>query len=306
MEPWVSYRHCGRLERYFHASASQPRRGVQHNIRHLGTRQRWPCAVQLPGLPMGGCRYVVSQGSWFLLPFPSWFAANFLRAWRNLGLVSPKDPNGGTKAGVLYVPRTLDAGNQSRSYSRLAHYDRVVEGRPKYHLITGLAASKILFDDGIAVGVEYIDRETNAPHQVKGKREVILVAGAPHSPQILQLSGVGPADVLKSLDIPVIVDLPGDGFNLQDHPTLYSAVTREWPARWYRQTPGVWITAEPEQYRTNRVPTSAISPPMRHMRASSWISITLSGRGHIQLSTKGAAQLPICLSRSSLVITKAS
>jgi choline dehydrogenase-like flavoprotein len=57
-------------------------------------------------------------------------------------------------------------------------------------------------------------------HIVYARREVILAAGAIHTPQILELSGIGDANVLSSLDVPVIVDLPGVGNNLQDHALL--------------------------------------------------------------------------------------
>jgi len=56
---------------------------------------------------------------------------------------------------------------------------------------------------------------------VKARREIILAAGALHSPQILQLSGIGPKQLLSSLGIETVVDLPGVGRNFQDQPTLY-------------------------------------------------------------------------------------
>lgn len=63
---------------------------------------------------------------------------------------------------------------------------------------------------------------------VKAKKEVVLAAGAVHTPQILQLSGVGPASLLDNLSIEIVVDLPGVGQNFQDHPTLYAAYSWEW------------------------------------------------------------------------------
>ncbi|KAB2574698.1 Dehydrogenase patE [Lasiodiplodia theobromae] len=76
-------------------------------------------------------------------------------------------------------------------------------------------------DERFTTGVEYVSRSGSESGTVKARKEVILAAGAAHTPQILQLSGIGPEDLLKSLGIEVLVDLPV-GYNLQDHPTLYS------------------------------------------------------------------------------------
>lgn len=72
-------------------------------------------------------------------------------------------------------------------------------------------------------------RSSNSPRaNVTCSREVILAAGAIFSPTILQLSGIGPEDVLKSLEIPVRVDLPGVGANLQDHGMLHPEYSCTW------------------------------------------------------------------------------
>lgn len=82
--------------------------------------------------------------------------------------------------------------------------------------------NRILFNRNQAIGVEYFEgQNTLQPIQVFADREVLLCAGAIASPQILQRSGVGPAELLKSLDIPVVQDLPGVGENLQDHLEMY-------------------------------------------------------------------------------------
>lgn len=73
----------------------------------------------------------------------------------------------------------------------------------------------------MAIGVDYIDRETNEIQYVEATKEVVLAAGAVHSPQVLQLSGIGPKGHLEELGIETLVDLPGVGQNFQDHPTLY-------------------------------------------------------------------------------------
>ena len=81
----------------------------------------------------------------------------------------------------------------------------------------------MLIESGRAVGVAY--RQGGIEREARARREVILSAGTIGSPQLLMLSGVGPAEHLRSLGIPVVRDLPGVGQNLQDHPRV--AVTWE-------------------------------------------------------------------------------
>src|SRR4029079_4430435 len=75
--------------------------------------------------------------------------------------------------------------------------------------------TRVLFENGAAVGVEW--SEGGALRQARAEREVILAAGAIQSPQILQLSGLGPAKLLASHGIGLVADLPGVGENLNDH-----------------------------------------------------------------------------------------
>lgn len=83
--------------------------------------------------------------------------------------------------------------------------------------------NEVLFDGKKhATGIRVWPRDTNSTEPsftVKARKEVIIAAGALHSPQILQRSGIGPAEILQKADIPVVVDLPGVGRNLQDHPS---------------------------------------------------------------------------------------
>jgi choline dehydrogenase-like flavoprotein len=82
---------------------------------------------------------------------------------------------------------------------------------------------KILIQEGKAVGAQFIDRNSSHVNTIYANKEVILAAGSTHSPQILQLSGVGPKKLLAALGLEQQVDLPGVGQNFQDHPTLYMA-----------------------------------------------------------------------------------
>ena len=80
--------------------------------------------------------------------------------------------------------------------------------------------SKVIFRGNTAIGVEYLPSEGGKASTAYAKKEVILAAGALNTPKILQLSGVGPKKLLQKHNIPIVVDLPGVGSNLQDQLTL--------------------------------------------------------------------------------------
>ncbi|KAK0724725.1 hypothetical protein B0H67DRAFT_480481 [Lasiosphaeris hirsuta] len=155
--------------------------------------------------------------------YPNFFfpgSANWWNAAKSVGLQPTKDPNAGRKEGIFWIPSVLNATTMTRSYARRNHYDRVINSRPNYHVLASNTVSKVLFRGIQAIGVSYLPTAGGAVSSVYASKEVILAAGALHTPQILQLSGVGPAPLLRRLGIPVIVDLPGVGQNLQDQPTL--------------------------------------------------------------------------------------
>jgi choline dehydrogenase len=80
--------------------------------------------------------------------------------------------------------------------------------------------TRVLIHDGRAEGVVYV--HDGQEREARARREVILCAGTVGSPQLLMLSGIGPAEHLRALGIPVVLDLPGVGGNLQDHPRVAS------------------------------------------------------------------------------------
>ena len=124
-----------------------------------------------------------------------------------LGIPRTADFNGVSQEGVGYY--RLFTRNGLRSSSATA-YLRPAERRPNLRVVTGAHVTRILFQGDRAVGVRYGDKEVFGA-------EIILSAGAIQSPQLLQISGVGPAALLNSLGIPVVRELPGVGENLQDH-----------------------------------------------------------------------------------------
>ena len=134
------------------------------------------------------------------------------------GAEFPPDSGAGSP-GVYWYPTSADPSSMTRSFSRTGHYDGIA--RDNYKVLTGHRVLNVLFDDDSASGVRYVAKgatnDTDA-RSVGARKEVILAAGTIHTPQILQGSGIGAKALLESADIEVKVDLPGVGWNFQDHP----------------------------------------------------------------------------------------
>jgi len=131
------------------------------------------------------------------------------------GVEFPQDGHAGSQ-GVFWYPVSVDPETRQRSYSRTGHWDGL--NRTNYDLLTASRVSQILFEDDVVTGVKFVPRGGGEETTVTAKREVIVSAGSIHTPQILQLSGIGPADHLEAAGITLQVDLPGVGANFQDHP----------------------------------------------------------------------------------------
>lgn len=129
-----------------------------------------------------------------------------------LGLPHVTDFNSGDQEGVGYYQLTTRNG---RRCSTAVAYLRPARGRANLRIDTGAHAMAVLFEGSRACGVRY--RQDGQVRTLRARREVILCAGALQSPQLLQLSGVGPAALLRRFGIGVVRDLPGVGENLQDH-----------------------------------------------------------------------------------------
>lgn len=145
---------------------------------------------------------------------------NFWKAGLNIGLKAAKDSNSGIATGLFYLLRALNPTTGTRSYARVEHYDRVIGSRPNYHLLPSTVVGKVLFNGTHATGVEFLNATSGEKTTAFAKREVIVSSGAAHTPQVLQLSGVGPRALLENLGIEVVVDLPGVGQNFQDQPAI--------------------------------------------------------------------------------------
>lgn len=136
----------------------------------------------------------------------------WLQACQQSGLPYNPDFNSGDQAGCgLYQ---ITARNGRRSSAATA-FLKPARRRPNLRVQTRASVSRILVENGRAVGVEY---NVNGRKRIlRAEREIILSAGAIASPKLLMLSGIGPADMLRRHGIRVEADLPGVGQNLQDH-----------------------------------------------------------------------------------------
>jgi choline dehydrogenase len=135
-----------------------------------------------------------------------------IAACGELGIPRNDDFNGATQEGAGYYQLTTRRGIRC---STAAAYLRPARHRANLAVHTGAQATRIDFDGRRARGVVY--RRRGDEHSVAARREVILAAGALQSPQLLQLSGIGPPALLRHFGIPVVHAIAGVGENLQDH-----------------------------------------------------------------------------------------
>jgi len=138
----------------------------------------------------------------------------FVAAAQQAGFPLTPDYNGKTQEGVGYAQMTRKGrfrGSTAQTFLREA------KNRPNLQVLTGAAATRLLFEGKRCVGVAF--RRGGTEHRAMAAREVILSGGSINSPQLLQISGVGPGAHLKSIEVEVVHDASGVGNNLIDHYT---------------------------------------------------------------------------------------
>ncbi|MDZ8239451.1 MAG: GMC family oxidoreductase N-terminal domain-containing protein [Nostoc sp. ChiQUE01a] len=143
---------------------------------------------------------------------PAVTSQKFVEAAVALGYDRNPDFNGAQQEGAGLYQLTIKDGKR---HSTAAAFLVPILDRPNLTVTTGALVSRLLFEGTRTVGVEYLHEGTI--HQTFVNQEVILSAGAFDSPKLLMLSGIGNAEHLRELGIPVVVDLPSVGQNLQDH-----------------------------------------------------------------------------------------
>jgi len=147
-------------------------------------------------------------------PDPHPLCEAYLAAAEECGYRRNPDFNGAVQEGFGYNQWTIRNGRRS---SAATAYLRPARRRANLTVITRAHATRILFSQSRAVGVEYL-RAGNIDSAM-ARKEVVVAGGSFNSPQLLQLSGIGPAALLRGLGIPVVAELSGVGMNLQDHYT---------------------------------------------------------------------------------------
>jgi choline dehydrogenase len=146
------------------------------------------------------------------LGHPDPLSAAFITAAAETGLPVNPDFNGASQEGAGFFQTTTRHGR--RASAAVAYLDSA-RGRNNLRIETSALAQRILFDGRRAAAVEY--RRAGALRTARARKEILISGGAFNSPQLLQLSGVGPAELLRKHGIDVVLDAPGVGHDLQDH-----------------------------------------------------------------------------------------
>jgi choline dehydrogenase len=184
----------------------------------------------------------------------------FMAGAISLGIPRNPDYNGAIQEGVSYAQRTIRNGLRVSAATAFLHPARK---RPNVEVRTHAHATQIIFEGKRAVGVRYMKGgRGGTPMQLRASKEVILSGGSYNSPQLLQLSGVGSADLLRSHGIEVRHALPGVGEGLQDHyaPRSVARVKNIQTINELRQGWRLWVEAL--KWATTRRGLLSLSPTM--------------------------------------------
>ncbi|AUH65046.1 GMC family oxidoreductase [Paracoccus zhejiangensis] len=171
----------------------------------------------------------------------------YFRAAGELGIPFNADMTGETQDGVGYYQ--LTQRHARRSSTSKAFLDPA-RGRTNLTVRSGEQVTRIVTEQGRAVGVELLGQ--SGPETLRAEAEVILSSGAIGSPRLLMLSGIGPADHLQSVGVPVVLDQPGVGSDLQDHLDLFVIAECSGPYTYDRYAKPWWSAVAGLQYLMTR------------------------------------------------------
>lgn len=139
----------------------------------------------------------------------------FVKAAQEAGFPLTPDLNGAQQEGVGYSQMTR-AGRFRASTAQA--FLRIARRRPNLRIETSATASRLIMEGARCAGVEFL--QSGQKQTARAARDVVICSGAINSPQLLQISGLGPAEHLRSIGVGVVQDLPGVGQNLSDHYTV--------------------------------------------------------------------------------------
>ena len=255
---------------------------------------------------------------------PRQLTARFLAAAERAGIPRVPDYNGPEQDGASPVQVTQRNGKR---FSAADAYLRPNMKRENLATITGAQVLRVQLEGGRATGVSYRDRR-GREHVARAEREVILAAGAIGSPQLLMVSGIGPADQLSQVGVEVAHDLPGVGQNLQDHPyvvciwesqlggSLYGAEKPKALLEWLLRRSGPLTSSVAEAFAFVRSRPGLPAPDLQFHFAPAYFNdngfdefeghaftlgpvlVTPKSRGHITLRSADPADKPRILTNS--------
>ncbi|EIM28387.1 GMC family oxidoreductase [Microvirga lotononidis] len=170
----------------------------------------------------------------------------FVQAMQEKGVPYNSDFNGIGQAGVGFMQHTIDWRTRRRC-SAVDAFLQPVLSNPRLTLATNTVVTRICIENGRATGVEV--KGQSGRELLHADTEVVLAAGTYMSPKLLMLSGIGPASELSRHDIAVKVDLPGVGWNLQDHHEVPVVATTTGAFGYFGQDRGLAMLRHGLQYR---------------------------------------------------------
>lgn len=178
------------------------------------------------------------------------------------GIPRNPDYNGAEQAGVGYFQRTIDRGWRM---STAKCFLKPAMGRKNLEVRTYAQATRILFDGGKAAGVAYCHpAHPSQVRAVRARREVTVSCGAINTPKLLQLSGLGPAELLRQHNIDVVCDLPGVGENLSDHYSVRVVARVKNSQTMNQLVKGLSLAGQISRWLMKRPSIMALSPSLLH------------------------------------------
>jgi choline dehydrogenase len=185
----------------------------------------------------------------------------FIEAAGDLGFPRNNDYNGASQAGAGYYQRKIYKGWR---VSAATAFLRPAMKRRNVHVRANAQVTAVQFEGKRAIGVSYLPEGRGVAREVRARREIILASGAANTPKLLQISGIGPASLLRRLGVPIVLDLRGVGDNLQDHYTTRMVARVKGVETLNTSTKGLKLAREIARWCIGRPSALAVSPSIAY------------------------------------------